>query len=151
MKAVTTLLIFSAFSTSALSEITLTSAGKTLGYCDFMYMYMAQLQQLKNNEGAAKAYLNRSAMMSVAFFMTEETNGSVSGEKIKAARTPALIKKNSIDNNPELIIKEIKTCDAEGIKLVTEVRGGNKKLWGKTFDQLHDDLFRKNMDALGLK
>jgi hypothetical protein len=150
MKAIAAFLILSAASISALSDAFLTPAGKTLGYCDFMYMYMAQLQQLKNNEGAAKAYLNRAAMMSVAFFITEEANGLVSGEKIKAARTPALVKKKSIDNNPDLIMREVKTCDLEGINLATQVRHSGKKLWGKSFDELQIDIFSKSRANLGI-
>lgn len=151
MKINVTSLVFVLLCDSAFGQTTITPAGATLGYCDFMYMYMAQLQQLNNNEGATKAYLSRSAMMSVAFFMTEEVDGKISGEKITISKAPALARKTAIDKNPDLITADIKKCDTEGIRLAKQIRSSGKMLWGNSFDQLHSKLFEKNMINLGLK
>lgn len=123
---------------------------KVLGYCEFVYFYVAQLQQLRNNEGAAKAYLNRSAMMSTAFFISEEVDGTVSGEKIKASRTLGLNKKQDFDKQPESVVPEVAKCDKEAIGIATHVRSTGKRLWGKSFDELQAEMFSKSRGYLGV-
>ena len=128
----------------------LNDESRMLGYCEFVYMYAAQYLQIQDNEGAAKAYLNRSSMMTVAFFITSEDNGVISGEKIKALREPLVIKKKGFDKKPESIFPEIAFCDREAMPVVTRIRNSGKKLWGKSFDELKSEMFSKSRENLGI-
>jgi hypothetical protein len=123
---------------------------RLLGYCEFVYMYAAQYLQMQNNEGAAKAYLNRSSMMTIAFFISEEDNGVISSAKIKASREPTLIKKKGFDKKPETIFPEVGFCDREAIAVATRIRNSGKKLWGKSFDELKSEMFAKSRENLGI-
>jgi hypothetical protein len=107
--------------------------------------------QIDNNEGAAKNFLRRSAMMSVANFMLIEENGVINGAKIKEYRGEALMRKSDFDKNRNLVFKEISKCDIDFVPLALKIRSQNKILWSKSFDELQLEFFNKSMENLGIK
>jgi hypothetical protein len=145
------LFIFFGFASISNLVVALPSESKKLGYCEFVYFYGAQLVQIDNNEGAAKNFLRRSAMMSVANFMLIEENGVINGAKIKEYRGEALMRKSDFDKNRNLVFKEISKCDIDFVPLALKIRSQNKILWSKSFDELQLEFFNKSMENLGIK
>jgi len=122
-----------------------------LGYCEFVYFYSAQNAQMQNNEGLAKAYLRRSSMLTAANFLLLEEGGKISGEKIKKVRESALAAKPKFDTNPAYALAELKQCDNKSLDIASDVRRLGKKLWGKDYDQLQQEMFATNMQQLGIR
>lgn len=123
---------------------------RLLSQCEFSYFYVGQLMQLRNNEGAAKALIRRSAMMTTANFMLNEVNGVIAGWKIRdftLLRDPL---KRDFDGGARDPIAFAADCDRKATPIAIRIRDSGKMLWGKSFDELQLGLFDKSRASLGL-
>lgn len=123
---------------------------KLIAECEFAYSYVGQLMQLNNNEGAAKNMFFRSTLMTTTNFFRNAQAQTIPGwktEQLKKLRAPL---KQKFDTNPNEALRQAATCDAQTSELVRRETNSNKSLWGKSFHELHTELFRGMLLKLGL-
>ena len=128
----------------------LNASSRLLSECEITYFYLGQLMQLRNNEGAAKAMIRRSAMLTTANFMQNEENGVIAGWKIREFTLFREPLKKEFDSGRRDPVSAAGVCDRDAIKLAIQIRDSGKTLWNKTFDELQLDLFNQSRKALGL-
>ena len=128
----------------------LSASSRLLSECEFTYFYLAQLMQLRNNEGAAKAMIRRSAMMTIANFIQNEENGVIAGWKIREYTLLRAPLKREFDSGRRDHVSAAGECDGAAIQLANQIRDTGKTLWNKTFDELQLDLFNQSRKAMGL-
>lgn len=129
---------------------TLSSESKILARCEFIYSYVSQLMQIKNNAGAAVNILRRSSMMSAANMISNATDGNIPGWKIKiwTELRPAL--KDSLDSKKLDPVAETARCDQEAMPIALKVRDQNLQLWGYDFDGLQQQFLAKMRVSTGI-
>ena len=135
---------------SAATAQSLSASSKLLSECEFTYFYLGQLMQLRNNEGAARAMIRRSAMLTTANFIQNEENGVIAGWKIREFTLLREPLKREFDSGWRDLTSAAGLCDRDAIKLANQIRDTGKTLWNKTFDELQLDLFNQSRKALGL-
>ena len=128
----------------------LSASSKLLSECEFTYFYLGQLMQLRNNEGAAKAMIRRSAMLTTANFIQNEENGVIAGWKIREFTLLRGPLKREFDSGRRDPTGAAGVCDRDALKLANQIRDTGKTLWNKTFDELQLDLFNQSRKVLGL-
>ena len=128
----------------------LSASSKLLSECEFTYFYLGQLMQLRNNEGAAKAVIRRSAMMTTANFIQNEESGLIAGWKIREFTLLRDPLKKEFDSGRRDPTNAAGVCDGAATQLAIQIRNSGKMLWGKTFDELQLDFFNQSRKALGL-
>ena len=128
----------------------LSASSKLLSECEFTYFYLGQLMQLRNNEGAARAMIRRSAMLTTANFIQNEENGIIAGWKIREFTLLRDPLKREFDSGRRDPTNAAGVCDRDAIKLANRIRDTGKTLWNKTFDELQLDFFNQSRKALGL-
>ena len=135
---------------SAAAAQFLSASSKLLSECEFTYFYLAQLMQLRNNEGAAKAMIRRSAMMTTANFIQIEENGVIAKWKIREFTLLRDPLKREFDSGRRDPTNAAGVCDRDAVKLANQIRDTGKTLWNKTFDELQLDLFTQSRKSLGM-
>lgn len=139
-----------AFFTSTAQAQSISGESKLLSQCEFSYFYAGQLMQLRNNEGAAKALVRRSAMMTTANFMLNEENGVIASWKIRDFTLLREPLKRDFDGGTRDSIAFTADCDRNATPIAIRIRNSGKMLWGKSFDDLQLELFNKSRATLGL-
>ena len=103
MKKIIAILLF--FPLQATSQIS--SESKNLAWCEGVYVYYAQLSQMKNNEGLAKNLLFRSSRVVTANLFLNLEDGKVSGDKVRQFKEVRKNMKITFDSQPDLYFNEI--------------------------------------------
>jgi hypothetical protein len=132
------------------SASSISNDSRLLAQCEFIYAYYGQLVQIQNNEGAAKAAVRRSTMMTTANLILNAENGIVASWKIREftlLRDPI---KRGFDSGTKDPLAATSDCDRNAIPIANRIRNSSQTLWGKSFDGLQLDLFEKSRKSLGL-
>lgn len=140
----------SALLASLAAAQSISGESRLLSQCEFSYSYGGQLMQLQNNEGAAKALIRRSAMMTTANFMLNAEDGVIAGWKIRdftLLRDPL---KRDFDAGARDPLAFAADCDKKATPIAIRIRDSGKTLWGKSFDELQLEFFNKLRTTLGL-
>ena len=128
----------------------LSASSKLLSECEFTYFYLGQLMQLRNNEGAAKAMIRRSALVTTANFIQNEENGVVAKWKIREFTLLRAPLKREFDSGRRDPVNAAGVCDGAAIQLANQIRNSGKTLWNMTFDELQLDFFNQSRKTMGL-
>lgn len=148
------LTVFSAFVLSLVGGLSaaqpISPASKLLSQCEFTYLYAGQLLQLRNNEGAAKAMVSRSTMLTVANFIHSEENGVIAKWKIREFTLLRDPLKQDFDSGKRDALSAAGVCDREAMPIAIQIRDTGETLWGKTFDELQIEFFDRTRKLIGL-
>ena len=132
------------------SAQSLSAESSLLSQCEFAYSYAGQLMQLRNNEGATKALIRRSAMMTTTNFLLNEEKGVIASWKIRDFTLLRYPLKRDFDAGARDPIAFAADCDRKATPIAIRVRNSGKTLWGKSFDEVQLELFNKYRANLGL-
>ena len=140
-------IFFSPFAKSALiSEET-----KNLSRCEGIYIYMAHLAQMQNNEGLAKNLLYRASNTATAYLFLNENGGRVTGEIMEQIKTVRRADKPNLDANPSSVIQRGGLCDTTTGPVISKARGMNKIWESKDFNEWQQMMFATYLKSMGIK
>jgi hypothetical protein len=134
---------------SCFSQIS--NESKNLAWCEGVYIYYAQLFQMRNNEGLAKNLLYRSSRVVTANLYMNLENGKVSGEKVRQMKDVRKNMKATFDLQPDLYINEITKCDSSVQSTIAAVRAKNLIWDGQRFDDMQQKLMQNYLSSLGIR
>lgn len=143
--------VFVLVSTTQARGQTISQESKTLAYCERVYMYSAQLMQLKNNEGAAKQAARRATMCITGNTFMNERDGVVSGKVVEQWRTAQQGVREEFDRNQQRVAVEVNKCDESTMPILQREMKTNKRLAGLTFQEVHQKLFEQFLQQLGIR
>lgn len=132
------------------SAQSISAESKLLAQCENAYLYAAQLLQIQNNEGAARALVRRSSMMTVANFMMNEDKGVIAAWKIQEFRLLGASLNRDFHAGTKNFMTVVDYCDHQGMPIAAKIRSSEKVLWGKSFDELQLGFFEKTRKTLGI-
>lgn len=121
-----------------------------LAKCESVYAYTAQLLQMRNNIGGAINVLRRASIVSAANFMLNAEEETIAGWKIGEfvrIREAIVDRLRSGDADPFV---EGTRCDKEAIPIALKLSRSDTTLWGKTYNELQMEAFKKLRESLGL-
>lgn len=147
MKKIIAILLF--FPLHAISQIS--SESKNLAWCEGVYLYYAQLSQMRNNEGLAKNLLFRSSRVVTANLFLNLEDGKVSGDKVRQFKEVRKNMKITFDSQPDLYFNEIAKCDSSVQSIIAAVRAKNQIWDGQKFDDLQQKMMQTYLNSLGLR
>lgn len=124
---------------------------KNLAWCEGVYIYYAQLFQMRNNEGLAKNLLHRSSRVVSANLFINLENGKVSAEKIRQIKDVRKNMKATFDLQPDSHISEITKCDSSVQSTIAAVRAKNQIWDGQKFDDLQQKMMQTYLTSLGIR
>lgn len=140
-------ILFSPFAKSALiSEET-----KNLSRCEGIYIYMAHLAQMQNNEGLAKNLLFRASNTATAYLFLNESGGRVTGEIMEQIKSVRRADKPNLDANPPSVIQKGGMCDTTTGPVISKARAMNKIWESKDFNEWQQMLFTTYLKVMGIK
>ncbi len=140
-------IFFSTFAQSAsISEET-----KNLSRCEGIYIYMAHLAQMQNNEGLAKNLLFRASNTSTAYLFINESGGRVSGEIMEQIKAVRRADKPNLDANPYAVLEKAGHCDTTCGPVISKARGMNKIWEGKDFNEWQQMMFSTYVKSMGIR
>jgi hypothetical protein len=138
------------FSTFAMSA-SISEETKNLSRCEGIYMYMAHLAQMQNNEGLAKNLLFRASNTSTAYLFLNESGGRVTGEIMEQIKTVRRADKPNLDANPSSVIQRGGLCDTTTGPVISKVRAMNKIWEGKDFNEWQQMIFATYLKSMGIR
>ena len=139
-----------ALASTAIAQ-SLDAQARRFAECEFIYAYTAQIFQLRNNNGAAVATARRSSIVTTANMMLSVEGDSVPAWKVKAFTEMRPAIKRQLDSGKVDAIVAAGQCDIDALSAAARIRLQNQKLWGKTFDELQQNLFEHLRLSLGLQ
>jgi hypothetical protein len=134
---------------SCFSQIS--SESKNLAWCEGVYIYYAQLSQMKNNEGLAKNLLYRSSRVTTANLFLNLESGKVSGDKVRQFKEVRKNLKTTFDLQPDLYFNEIAKCDSSVQSTIATVRAKNQIWDGQKFDDFQQKMMQTSLTSLGIR
>jgi hypothetical protein len=134
---------------SCFSQIS--SESKNLAWCEGVYIYYAQLSQMKNNEGLAKNLLYRSSRVTTANLFLNLESGKVSGDKVRQFKEVRKNLKTTFDLQPDLHFNEIAKCDSSVQSTIASVRAKNQIWDGLKFDDFQQKMMQTSLTSLGIR
>ena len=147
MKKIIAILLL--FPLHAISQIS--SESKNLAWCEGVYVYYAQLSQMKNNEGLAKNLLFRSSRVVTANLFLNLEDGKVSGDKVRQFKEVRKNMKITFDLQPDLYFNEIAKCDSSVQSTIAAVRAKNQVWDGQKFDDFQQKMMQTYLTSLGIR
>lgn len=147
MKKIVAILLF--IPLHAISQIS--GESKNLAWCEGVYVYYAQLSQMKNNEGLAKNLLFRSSRVATANLFLNLEDGKVSGDKVRQFKEVRKNMKITFDLQPDLYFNEIAKCDSSVQSTISAVRAKNQIWDGQKFDDLQQKMMQTYLTSLGIR
>lgn len=140
-------IFFSTFAKSAsISEET-----KNLSRCEGIYIYMAHLAQMQNNEGLAKNLLYRASNTSTAYLFLNESGGRVAGEIMEQIKSVRRADKPNLDANPSSVIQRGGMCDTTTGPVISKARAMNKIWESKDFNEWQQMMFAVYLKSMGIR
>jgi|688.fasta_scaffold2000654_1 hypothetical protein len=134
---------------SCFSQIS--NESKNLAWCEGVYVYYAQLFQMKNNEGLAKNLFFRSSRVVAANMFLNLENGIVSDDKVRQFKEVRKNMKARFDSQPDLYFNEIAKCDSSVQSSISAVRMKNQTWDGLKFDDLQQKMMQTYLRSLGIR
>jgi hypothetical protein len=138
------------FSTFAMSA-SISEETKNLSRCEGIYIYMAHLAQMQNNEGLAKNLLFRASNTSTAYLFLNESGGRVTGEIMEQIKAVRRADKPNLDANPSSVIQRGGLCDTTTGPVISKVRAMNKIWEGKDFNEWQQMIFATSLKSMGIR
>ena len=138
------------FSTFAMSA-SISEETKNLSRCEGIYIYMAHLAQMQNNEGLAKNLLFRASNTSTAYLFLNESGGRVTGEIMEQIKAVRRADKPNLDANPSSVIQRGGLCDTTTGPVISKVRAMNKIWESKDFNEWQQMMFATYLKSMGIK
>jgi len=139
-----------ASSTYAASN-TITAESKELAYCEGVYLYVAQMLQIQNNNGAALNVLSRASRVTTANFFLNKQGDKIPGERIREIKLSRQGLKERLDSDPNLALTETNNCDKTTPPIITQAAKQGGTLWGKTFVELNQAMLEQYKKNLGIQ
>ena len=138
---------------SALNSLgqSISAESTNLAKCEGVYVYLAHLSQMQNNEGLAKNLLYRSSRVVAAYLFLNESGGKVKGEVMEQIKSVRRAEKPSLDADPNGVILKASECDKSTPNAIAKARNMNKVWDGKNYDEWQQLLFAQYMKTLGIK
>jgi hypothetical protein len=130
---------------------TISEETKNLSRCEGIYIYMAHLAQMQNNEGLAKNLLYRASNTSTAYLFLNESGGRVTGEIMEQIKTVRRTDKPNLDANPSSVIQRGGLCDTTTGPVISKVRGMNKIWESKDFNEWQQMMFATYLKSMGIR
>ena len=145
--------------TAALCSIAPATAGsliseesKHLASCEGIYIFLAHLSQMQNNEGLAKNLLYRASRVYAANVFMYFSKGDVPDETLAQWKAVRRVEKPSLDANPQLAIYRASECDKTVEQSIRRIRNENKKVWaGLSYDEFQQTIFNQSMTSMGIR
>ena len=138
------------FSASAFGA-SISEETKNLSRCEGIYVYMAHLAQMQNNEGLAKNLLYRASNTSTAYLFLNENGGRVTGEIMEQIKTVRRADKPNLDANPSSVIQKAGLCDTTTAPVISKARNMNKIWDGKDFNEWQQMAFASYLKFMGIR
>ena len=138
------------FSSSAFGA-TISEETKNLSRCEGIYIFMAHLAQMQNNEGLAKNLLLRASNTSTAYLFLNESGGRVPGAIIEQIKAVRRADKPNLDADPYGVIEKAGLCDTTTASVILKARGMNKVWDSKDFNEWQQMMFATYLKALGIR
>jgi len=123
----------------------------TLAKCEGVYLYLAHLAMMNNNEGLAKNVLYRASRVVTANLFLNEKGGKVSKEVMTQIATIRRNDKKNLDANPNSTVARAGDCDTVAQPSISKARGQNKVWDGRNFDQWQTTIFQQYLDSLRIR
>jgi hypothetical protein len=120
--------------------------------CEAVYLWAGQLWARDKANAEAKKLLKAGSAITVANFMLNEKNGIVTKETLALFKPITRRTKSRLDAISELslIRAEIQRCNQSTKNTVEKLRAIKKPLWGKTFSELEDTIYKQALTTLKL-
>jgi hypothetical protein len=138
------------FSTFAMSA-SISEETKNLSRCEGIYIYMAHLAQMQNNEGLAKNLLFRASNTSTAYLFLNESGGRVTGEIMEQIKSVRRADKPNLDANPSSVIQRGGLCDTTTGPVISKARAMNKIWESKDFNEWQQMMFATYLKSMGIR
>jgi hypothetical protein len=123
----------------------------TLAKCEGVYVYLAHLAMMSNNEGLAKNVLFRASLVVTANLFLNEKGGRVSKEVMDKIKTVRRNDKKNLDANPSATVVRAGECDKATPSSIAKARGMGKIWDSRNFDQWQSLIFQQYLDALKIR
>jgi hypothetical protein len=130
---------------------TISEETKNLSRCEGIYIYMAHLAQMQNNEGLAKNLLFRASNTSTAYLFLNESGGRVTGEIMEQIKSVRRADKPNLDANPSSVIQRGGLCDTTTGPVISKARAMNKIWESKDFNEWQQMMFATYLKSMGIR
>lgn len=130
---------------------TISEETKNLSRCEGIYIYMAHLAQMQNNEGLAKNLLFRASNTATAYLFLNESGGRVTGEIMEQIKSVRRADKPNLDANPSSVIQRGGMCDTTTGPVISKARAMNKIWESKDFNEWQQMMFATYLKGMGIK
>lgn len=128
----------------------MTKEEKELAYCSDVLAYGVNWFMLNNNQGAANLLVFHYARATAALLASHYENEKIAGEYLSQFDAVGRQAKPYLDANQDQVIPLIDSCVATSKQHATIQSSRDIKMWGKTWDEVVEELGAKIREQLGL-
>lgn len=128
----------------------ISSDSKVLSWCEGVYIYYAHVNQIRNNEGAAKNLLFRASRVVTANMFMNLDGQTVSGDKLAQFKAVRRGMKERFDKDPNFYSGEVDSCDKKVAPIISNIQGDKKRWRGVSFLEFQQKMLESYLRSFGI-